>query len=217
MRASPSRNVATGAKKSDTTITSDRRPSRSAASCIARLTFDSPTPPGVRLDDVLLVDNHETVVDTAADSSGGGGWSVKRRGLYYVVAAPGRFSFQVPTAQAEQRGWTVADACANRVRFTSPARPNQMTVYSDGRLYWGEQFRALTPALRDAADLAQQHAAPAEIALPEAMGRVNRSTPVSESADMRIARMVQMGKEPITLYAGRKGGYLDDAFSYGMS
>ena len=27
-------------------------------------------------------------------------------------------------------------------------------------------------------------------------GRVNRSTPVSESADMRIARMVQMGKEP---------------------
>ena len=46
-------------------------------------------------------------------------------------------------------------------------------------------------------------------------GRTNRSTPVSESVDMRIARLVQAGKEPITLYAGRKGGYLDDALSYG--
>jgi hypothetical protein len=46
-------------------------------------------------------------------------------------------------------------------------------------------------------------------------GRTNRSRPVSESADMRLARLVQMGKEPLTLYAGRKAGYLDDAFSYG--
>jgi hypothetical protein len=46
-------------------------------------------------------------------------------------------------------------------------------------------------------------------------GRVNRSTPVSESADMRIAALLTPGKEPLTLYAGRKAGYLDDAFSYG--
>ncbi len=46
-------------------------------------------------------------------------------------------------------------------------------------------------------------------------GRTNRSRPVSESVDMRIAALVQMGKEPLTLYAGRKAGYLDDAFSYG--
>jgi hypothetical protein len=46
-------------------------------------------------------------------------------------------------------------------------------------------------------------------------GRVNRSTAVSESADVRIARMVHPGKDPLTLYAGRKAGYLDDAFSYG--
>jgi hypothetical protein len=46
-------------------------------------------------------------------------------------------------------------------------------------------------------------------------GRVNRSTAVSESADVRIARMVHPGKDPLTLYAGKKAGYLDDAFSYG--
>ena len=33
--------------------------------------------------------------------------------------------------------------------------------------------------------------------------------------DVRLARIVQPGKDPLTLYAGRKAGYLDDAFSYG--
>lgn len=46
-------------------------------------------------------------------------------------------------------------------------------------------------------------------------GSSNRSTPVSESADVRLASIVQPGKDPLTLYAGRKGGFLDDAFSYG--
>jgi len=45
-------------------------------------------------------------------------------------------------------------------------------------------------------------------------GSSNRSTPTSMSADVRIANMVQPGKEPFTLYAGRKAGFLDDAFSY---
>ena len=46
-------------------------------------------------------------------------------------------------------------------------------------------------------------------------GRSNRSTPVSESADVAIARRVTPGRDPLTLYAGRKAGYLDDALSYG--
>jgi len=46
-------------------------------------------------------------------------------------------------------------------------------------------------------------------------GRSNRSTPVSESADVALARRVTPGRDPLTLYAGRKAGYLDDAFSYG--
>jgi hypothetical protein len=39
--------------------------------------------------------------------------------------------------------------------------------------------------------------------------------PVSESADYFIASKLTPGTEPLTLYAGRKGTYRDDAFSFG--
>jgi hypothetical protein len=39
--------------------------------------------------------------------------------------------------------------------------------------------------------------------------------PVSESVDFFIARSLTPGKEPLTLYAGRKGTFRDDAFSFG--
>src|SRR5687768_2135860 len=38
--------------------------------------------------------------------------------------------------------------------------------------------------------------------------------PVSESVDFFIAGKVTPGKEPLTLYAGRKGTFRDDAFSF---
>jgi hypothetical protein len=38
--------------------------------------------------------------------------------------------------------------------------------------------------------------------------------PVSESADFFIANRLTPGKEPLTLYAGRKGTFRDDAFSF---
>jgi hypothetical protein len=48
-------------------------------------------------------------------------------------------------------------------------------------------------------------------------GSSNRSLPVSESIDVRIARSLApnpMRIDPLTLYAGKKQGYLDDAMSY---
>jgi hypothetical protein len=39
--------------------------------------------------------------------------------------------------------------------------------------------------------------------------------PVSESADFRIAREMTPGKEPLTLYVGKKNTFRDDAFSFG--
>ncbi len=38
--------------------------------------------------------------------------------------------------------------------------------------------------------------------------------PTNESADYYIARTLSPGKEPLTLYVGRKGTYRDDAFSF---
>ena len=138
-----------------------------------RLTFDPRAMATVRLDDFTLVDNHESVVDTSRASDG---WRVRRRGLYYVIDAPGKFSFSIPTANAEQGGWAVADACASRVRFTSSSSPGALTIYSDGRMYWGGEFRAIAATLADADDQALQHASPAEVEVPEALGRLNRST-----------------------------------------
>lgn len=147
---------------------------------VMRLAFESDAESTVRLDDVTLVDNHESVVDTSRSIDG---WRVRRRGLYYVVDAPGRFSFAVPTAHAEQGGWSVADACASRVRFASSNAPGSLTIYADGRMYWGGEFRAVDPSLADAAEQARQHATPAEVHVPEAMGRPNRSTPGDANND----------------------------------
>jgi hypothetical protein len=149
---------------------------------LLRLVFDGGATSVVRLDDVTLVDNHESVVDTTRGGSPDG-WRVRRRGLYYVVDAPGRFSFGVPTAHAEQGGWAVADACASRVRFASSNAPGSLTIYSDGRMYWGGAFRSVAPALADAAEQARQHETPAEIDVPDAMGRVNRSSPGDANND----------------------------------
>jgi hypothetical protein len=42
-----------------------------------------------------------------------------------------------------------------------------------------------------------------------------KQLPVSESADFCIARNLTPGQEPLTLYAGRKNTFRDDAFSFG--
>lgn len=42
----------------------------------------------------------------------------------------------------------------------------------------------------------------------------NKSLASGESIDNRIARELSPGVEPLTLYAGRKGGYLDEVLSY---
>ena len=127
---------------------------------VLRLVFDSGAMSTVRLDDVTLVDNHESVVDTTRGGAPDG-WRVRRRGLYYVIDAPGRFSFGVPTAHAEQGGWAVADACASRVPLRVVERAGSLTIYADGRMYWGGAFRSVAPTLADAAEQARQHVTPA--------------------------------------------------------
>ena len=45
-------------------------------------------------------------------------------------------------------------------------------------------------------------------------GSGTKQLPVSESADFYIARTLSPGQEPLTLYAGRKNTFRDDAFSF---
>ena len=46
-------------------------------------------------------------------------------------------------------------------------------------------------------------------------GEDTDTLPVSESADVYIANNLTPGQEPLTLYAGRKGTFRDDAYSFG--
>ena len=111
-------------------------------------------------------------------------WQRPPRGLYYVVDAPGRFSFGVPTAQAEQGGWSVADALrepralrlVQRARLADDLR-RRADVLGRGISRHGRL------ALPDAGEQARQHASPAEVAVPEAIGRLNRSTPGDANND----------------------------------
>jgi hypothetical protein len=158
-------------------------------------TFASSGASRLWLDDVMLIDNHETIIDTvsapatgpatggsglppAASASSGVQWTVKRRGLSYVIDAPGRFSFALATADAQKGGWSVVEASPLRVRFASAAPPGSATVYPEGRVYWGDSLRIAAPmaSAEDAAVLAAQHASPARVYVPESMGRPDRTT-----------------------------------------
>lgn len=154
-----------------------------AGSAVGTLRFRfSPAAGGtIRCDDVVLIDNHDTVVEAKLDD--GRAWSVKRRGLSYVVESAGRFGFEIVTAEAQQGGWWVAEAGSARARFQASATPSTLTVYADGRSYCDGEFKSLNPALRDAAELAEQHQAPAELSVPAGMGRVNRATPGDANND----------------------------------
>jgi len=129
----------------------------------------------IHCDDAVLLDNNETVIDD--------GWTIKRRGLVYLVDHPGQFSFSIATAEAEQGGWWVAEASPARVRFGSAGKPSALTVYPDGRAYCDGEFKSLVTGMKDAAELTRQNESPAQIAVPANLGRVNRSTPGDANND----------------------------------
>ncbi len=145
---------------------------------IGTLRFEFTPSPGhaIRCDDVVLIDNHDTIIDTASDDSGVAPWSVKRAGLSYVITRPAQYSCTLVTADAQQGGWTIGDANPARVQFVSRGKPSMLTIYPDGRTYCDGAFRSMSPSLADAADQKAQNDSPAEISLPPEQGRINRTT-----------------------------------------
>ena len=162
---------------------------------VGEMTFAfNPSAEGVLVGDVMLIDNHETVIDTSAaipataESRGAAPstpaassirWSVKRRGLNYWIDSAGRFSLILPTAEAERGGWKVTEASPLRICFGSIASPGSLTIYPDGRAYWGDALKLVampSASSDDAAGFAAHHTSPAQVSVPESMGRVDRST-----------------------------------------
>lgn len=148
------------------------------------LTFEVAGGGAVRLDDVLATDNERTFVDSTSNAGTEGtglpGWAVKRRGLASTVAGPrGLFALRLQTPEASPDGWTCEEANELWARF-STAGGGWLTVFCDGR-----QVRdgALTLLFNPAGTgggparlFAAQHATPADLDVPEDLGRVDRGT-----------------------------------------
>jgi hypothetical protein len=132
----------------------------------------------VWFDDLVLIDNAQDLfVAEGAESSYDGPWTIRRKGLYYVIEAPGRFATKLLTSEGGgSAGWTAVETGAARARFDSTGPQKSLTIYPDGRAYWDGSYRPLSAGAAEAA-YAQQHAAPARVEVAEEFGRVDRDTP----------------------------------------
>ena len=132
----------------------------------------------VWFDDFMLIDNEEDLfVPADAGNSLDSPWSIRRRGLYYIVNAPGRFATKLLSADSGgPAGWIVEEIGPRRARFSSGGKPGSATIYPDGRAYWDGSYRPLSAAAAEPAYV-QQHLAPARVEVAEEFGRVDRDTP----------------------------------------
>lgn len=157
--------------------------------------------PAVWCDDVMLVNNRQPLVNpgengaavqsnetpsgptTAPVAGFPSPWSLQRRGLSYVGSAPGKFNFNLVTSEASRSGWKIDEANELRARFSSDGgKTKLLTVYSDGRSYWDGQYKAFSAESRNAV-FSEEHASPAEVSVPEELGRLNRDTPGDANND----------------------------------
>lgn len=132
----------------------------------------------IRIDDVMLIDNRETLLDASPD-----GWTVRRAGLRITCERKLRFSFSVMTRDGLPQGWEIEEVNALRARFTSSGATKSLTVYADGRSTWDGTYKPLSADVRDDHAFAAAHASPAELAVPGEMGRVDRNTPGDANND----------------------------------
>ncbi len=160
--------------------------SESPAPAGAQLVFTFPqNAPPIWCDDLILIDNAKTFVarPVPATAPAVSTWTVERKGLNYIAEAPGRFNFQLITAEAANSGWTAEEANELRARFQAHNGKNHLTIYSDGRAFWDGKLRAMSAMVRDEPAYAEQHASPAEIYIAEELGRVRRDTPGDANND----------------------------------
>lgn len=137
--------------------------------------FDEPPAGPVRLDDLVLVNNEQMLLDTTGGQLGQG-WMIRRAGYRFVGVAPAQFGFTLPTAEASPNGWRLEEANALRARFSSDGQVKALTVYADGRAYWDGEYKPMSGSRRPHDVVRRQHASPADLHVPETVGRIDRTT-----------------------------------------
>jgi hypothetical protein len=132
----------------------------------------------VWFDDFTLIDNDEDLfAPPDAGNSLDAPWTIRRRGLFYVVNATGRFATKLLAAESGgSAGWVVEEVGPHRARFSSTGKPAAATIYPDGRAYWDGSYRPLSAAAAEPAYV-QQHLTSARVEVAEEFGRVDRDTP----------------------------------------
>lgn len=157
-------------------------PDLSPAADDLSLSFSMDVPNVIWCDDVMLIDNTRWVLGSP-DKPSPGEWTLCRRGFNWICDAAGRFNLQLPSTESQAGGWQMDEANAMRMRFSSTGDVKSLTIYSDGRSYWDGKFRAMTADLRNDPLWARQESSPAEIQIPQAMGRLNRNAPGDSNND----------------------------------
>jgi hypothetical protein len=157
-------------------------PATQAEAGLLTFTLDAADP--AWCDDVVLVDNAKSLVtppDAAANPDEG--WTIRQSGFGIVVEKFNRFRVTLKTPDANPDGWTIEEASDVRARLLS-AKGHTWTIYPDGRQYRDGEFSPMVKSLGDIGALyAEQHASPAEIAIPEEFGRLDRDTPGDQAND----------------------------------
>jgi len=138
------------------------------------LTFEADA--GVHCDDVLLLNNNRTMVAPAAGAAPGSAWTIREGGFSTVIERAGHFRLALATPEAAPDGWRIVEANDLRARFES-AGGKTWTIYFDGRQYRNGGFIGQTVLAEAAAIFERQHESPADLFVPETIGRIDRDTP----------------------------------------
>jgi hypothetical protein len=134
-------------------------------------------------DDIILIDNTQWLVGSDDHATGPDQWTIRRRGFNFICDVPGKFAMRLVTADGNDAGWHVEEANDMRARFSSSGKNKTLTVMPDGRSYWDGNFRPLAADLRSEPLWAEQQNSPAEISVPETLGRVDRRSAGDENND----------------------------------
>lgn len=144
------------------------------------LEFESARRNVIWCDDLILIDNRQTLVDGKEESPGG--WTIRRRGFQLIGESDNGFSFVLPTSDTLADGWKVEEANELRLRLTSAGRSKNLAIYADGRAYRDGRYEPMEGASLPPA-FAAQNDAPADLLVPQNRGRVNRGTPGDANND----------------------------------
>jgi hypothetical protein len=146
------------------------------------LSFQVEAAQSVYCDDVVLINNSKALEAPAGGATAQSGWTIRQGGFAIDVQQPRRFRVMLKTPEAAPDGWITEEADSLRARFVS-ATGKTWTIYADGRQYQDGQFSPLAPLGDAAVVYAQQNGSPAELAVPDEFGRIDRDTPGDQNND----------------------------------